>query len=76
MNFRKDRNMGKKDYIPRQPERTYLGTSITPRKKGLPKDTESLCPECREVIPAVIYEEDGRVMMIKSCPADGESEDS
>ncbi len=67
--------MGKKDYTPAQPERTYLGTQISPRKTGLPKETESLCPDCLEVIPAVLYEEAGRVMMLKSCPDHGEIKD-
>lgn len=67
--------MGKKEYVPYQPERTYLGTPITPKGRGLPRPTESLCPECLEVIPAVLYDEGGRVMMLKSCPDHGETKD-
>jgi uncharacterized radical SAM superfamily Fe-S cluster-containing enzyme len=38
---------------------------------GLPKQIESLCPECLKVIPATILEKDGRVYMEKSCPEHG-----
>ncbi len=40
-------------------------------KEGLPKKTASLCPECREVIPAKIKEEDGKVVMEKECEDHG-----
>ncbi len=40
--------------------------------KGLPKETLSLCPECKKVIPATIYEENGKVMYRKTCPEHGE----
>jgi uncharacterized radical SAM superfamily Fe-S cluster-containing enzyme len=40
-------------------------------QKGLPKTTMSLCPECRKVIPATIFEQDGKVMMEKECPDHG-----
>ena len=32
-------------------------------KTGLPKDTQSLCPECCKIIDARIIERDGKVMM-------------
>jgi hypothetical protein len=38
---------------------------------GLPKQVESLCPECRKVIPATILERDGKVFMEKTCPDHG-----
>jgi len=38
---------------------------------GLPKDVESLCPECRQLIPAKILEGDGKVFMEKTCPEHG-----
>ncbi|MDI6755582.1 MAG: radical SAM protein [Thermodesulfobacteriota bacterium] len=38
---------------------------------GLPKQVESLCPECRKLIPAKILERDGRVIMEKTCPDHG-----
>ena len=40
-------------------------------QKGLPKTTQSLCPECRKVIPATIFEKDGNVVMEKECPDHG-----
>ncbi|HQA21291.1 MAG TPA: radical SAM protein, partial [Methanomassiliicoccaceae archaeon] len=40
-------------------------------QKGLPKDTQSLCPECKKVVPARIYEKDGKVLMDKDCPEHG-----
>jgi len=39
------------------------------------KETESLCPECLKVIPATIYEEDGKVYLKKTCPDHGEFTD-
>lgn len=44
-------------------------------QKGLPKSTTSLCPECKKVIPAHIYEEDGKVWIKKRCPVHGEYKD-
>ncbi|MBI5967721.1 MAG: radical SAM protein [Deltaproteobacteria bacterium] len=38
---------------------------------GLPKQVESLCPECRKLIPAEILERDGKVIMEKTCPEHG-----
>ncbi|MBI0584363.1 MAG: radical SAM protein [Methanomassiliicoccus sp.] len=40
-------------------------------QKGLPKTTRSLCPECLNIIPARIFEQDGKVMMEKECPDHG-----
>jgi hypothetical protein len=39
--------------------------------KGLPKKTQSLCPECRSIVQATIFEQDGKVMMEKECPEHG-----
>lgn len=36
------------------------------------KDTRSLCPECLEVLPAQIFEENEKVWIGKVCPAHGE----
>ncbi|MGC8610430.1 MAG: tetraether lipid synthase Tes [Thermoplasmata archaeon] len=44
-------------------------------KKGLPKETLSICPVCKKVIPATIYEENGKVMYKKTCPEHGEFKD-
>ena len=40
-------------------------------KKGLPKETQSLCPECQRLIPARVFEKDGKVMIEKECPEHG-----
>lgn len=39
--------------------------------KGLPKKTGSLCPECKRIVEATIYESDGKVLMEKTCPEHG-----
>src|SRR5512140_3450966 len=54
-----------------QPKTTYLGSPIKPVSKGLPKITQSLCPECSTLIEAVLSEENGQVIMEKSCPEHG-----
>ena len=54
-----------------QPDTTYTGSPIVPVQKGLPKLTQSLCPECSELIAATVLEENGRVYMEKSCPTHG-----
>jgi 7,8-dihydro-6-hydroxymethylpterin dimethyltransferase len=54
-----------------QPETTYTGAPITPLQTGLPKTTRSLCPECTKLIDARIFEENGRVIMEKSCDQHG-----
>ncbi len=38
---------------------------------GLPKQVDSLCPECGKIIPATILERDGKVLMEKNCPEHG-----
>ena len=43
--------------------------------KGLPKKTESLCPECGKILEATVYEKDGKVYMDKECPEHGEFSD-
>ncbi|HDG64000.1 MAG TPA: radical SAM protein, partial [Thermococcus sp.] len=34
----------------------------------LPHRTWSLCPETRDVVPAVVWEKDGKVWITKKCP--------
>ncbi|HYE24012.1 MAG TPA: radical SAM protein [Clostridia bacterium] len=58
-----------------QPATTYTGGPIRPIQPGLPKQTQSLCPECSKVIDARIFEENGKVMMEKSCAEHGEFKD-
>ncbi len=38
----------------------------------LPYKTRSLCPECLKVLEAEVYEENGKVMIRKTCPEHGE----
>ncbi|MCX6621108.1 MAG: radical SAM protein, partial [Acidobacteria bacterium] len=59
------------DFSILQPETTYTGGAIQQVPRGLPKTTESLCPDCTQIIPALIREESGRVVMEKSCPEHG-----
>jgi hypothetical protein len=54
-----------------QPHTTFTGSPIEPLEKGLPKTTQSLCPECIQVIEARLFEENGAVYMEKSCAAHG-----
>lgn len=54
-----------------QPETTYTGSAIAPFQKGLPKTTQSLCPECNTVIEARIFEDDGKAVMEKTCAEHG-----
>jgi hypothetical protein len=54
-----------------QPKTTYTGSPIEPVEKGLPKTTQSLCPECLQVIDARLFAERGVVYMEKSCAAHG-----
>jgi uncharacterized radical SAM superfamily Fe-S cluster-containing enzyme len=58
-----------------QPETTFTGAPIVRPQRGLPKTTQSLCPECRTIIDARIFEENGRVIMQKACPEHGEFRD-
>jgi len=44
-------------------------------QKGLPKKTDSLCPECKKIIPATIFESEGQVLIKKTCPEHGETVD-
>lgn len=54
---------------------TLTGSPIPPLAMGLPKKTQSLCPECIKVVPATQYEKDGSVVMTKTCPHHGEFND-
>jgi hypothetical protein len=54
-----------------QPETTYSGAQIKPHQPGLPRMTQSLCPDCNKLIDARVFEEDGKVMMEKTCSEHG-----
>jgi len=58
-----------------EPDRTYSGTPITPVRFGLPKEVDSICPECGKIIKATIYPENGKVWMRKTCVEHGEVKD-
>ena len=65
----------KSDFEVIQPKTTFTGAAIKPLDKGLPKWTESLCPECLKVIDARLFEENGAVYMEKTCAEHGEFRD-
>jgi len=44
-------------------------------QKGLPKQTTSICPECKELIVATLSEKDGKVCIDKTCPEHGHFSD-
>ncbi len=50
---------------------TYCGSRINPVPMGLPKSTQSLCPECSKILDANLIEEGGDVWMEKTCPEHG-----
>jgi uncharacterized radical SAM superfamily Fe-S cluster-containing enzyme len=50
---------------------TLGGEKILPVRTALPKETRSLCPDCLRTISAEVFEENGQVMMRKSCPVHG-----
>jgi uncharacterized radical SAM superfamily Fe-S cluster-containing enzyme len=58
-----------------QPETTYTGSPIRPLPKGLPKQTQSLCPDCGTLIEATIREDGGKVVMEKHCANHGDFRD-
>ncbi len=59
-----------------QPVRTHTGSAIKPLAKGLPKVTQSLCPECTALVEALIFEENDKVMMEKTCAEHGYFKDT
>ncbi len=71
-NNRVDSAAGKRDdFVVIQPKTTYTGMPIEPIQKGLPKITESLCPECGKTIRADIFADKGKVVMEKNCAEHG-----
>jgi uncharacterized radical SAM superfamily Fe-S cluster-containing enzyme len=50
---------------------TYADYPIESLTLGLPKNVESICPECRVVIRARAFEQDGKVLMEKTCSKHG-----
>ncbi len=58
-----------------QPKTTYSSTIIPPLKYGLPKEIESICPECFKIIMATLYPEEGKVWIRKTCDEHGDFKD-
>ena len=58
-----------------EPETTYSGTRIQRIKYGLPKEIDSICPECMEIIKATLYPEGGKVWIRKTCRDHGTFKD-
>jgi hypothetical protein len=65
----------RRDFQRVQPQATFTGAPIEPVQKGLPKTTQSVCPECLKRIEARLFEENGAVYMEKSCVEHGEFRD-
>jgi len=57
------------------PETTYAGTKVEEIDIGLPKQIESVCPECLEIIPATLYPHEGKVWIRKTCKEHGDYKD-
>jgi len=68
---RESKTRHKSEFKVIQPETTFAGSPIKPLEKGLPKTTQSLCPECIQVIDARLFEENGAVYMDKTCAEHG-----
>jgi len=47
----------------------------TQLKRGFPRKTGSLCPECARLVVAELFEEDGKLMIRKNCPEHGSFKD-
>lgn len=47
----------------------------TTMKKGLPKTIQSICPECKKLIKAKIYDDKGKVVIEKECKEHGKYKD-
>ena len=54
-----------------------VGGNIPELKKGevLLRKTTSLCPECYRLLPAIIFEREGKVWIRRICPTHGEIEE-
>ncbi len=61
--------------LARETEVTLSGCPRGVLQTGLPKTIQSLCPKCLKVITAKVFEEDGSVMLEKTCPEHGEWKD-
>jgi len=68
----------RKELLPR-PDRDYkIFISLEPLEREGERVIEytfSLCPECRSLLRAVIYEKEGKIFIRKKCPEHGEFEE-
>ncbi|MGD0422803.1 MAG: radical SAM protein, partial [Candidatus Bathyarchaeia archaeon] len=39
------------------------------------RETRSICPDCNKILPASVYERDGKIWISKTCPDHGEIEE-
>jgi 7,8-dihydro-6-hydroxymethylpterin dimethyltransferase len=39
------------------------------------RQTQSICPDCNKILPAIVFERDNKVFMTKTCPEHGETEE-
>ncbi|MDG6901190.1 MAG: radical SAM protein [Nitrososphaerota archaeon] len=39
------------------------------------RQTQSICPDCNRILPALVFERDSKVWMTKTCPEHGETEE-
>ncbi len=56
-------------------EEGAMVTAPSKLDRGLPRQTESLCPECQKIIAATIYSDKGALMMKKDCDEHGHFEE-
>jgi len=47
----------------------------TSKNKNFIRQTQSVCPDCLKILPANVFERDGKVFMSKICPTHGECEE-
>ena len=54
-------------------------TSLEPNKQvqasSFIRQTQSICPDCNRMLPAIVFKRDGKVFLTKSCPEHGETEE-
>ena len=50
-----------------------VGKQVT--KGNFIRQTQSICPDCNRILPALVFERDNKVFMTKTCPEHGETEE-
>src|SRR5438046_8754664 len=50
-----------------------VGKQVT--KGNFIRQTQSICPDCNRILPAIVVERDNKVFMTKACPEHGETEE-